>query len=371
MIGIEGQYVVRFDLAGTKDFLLPEDLLDFTIIEEAGNVLPSFEAIFSLSDLEILSKIHEGNTLDVVMGAKQTEMSNLSLVPLSRNVQKQGEGKYLVRLAGLCNSMKYILDCKTRAFSSQSGTDAISAIVGTHFDVDSNAFSKDTQTWIQPNCSDKKFVNNIWMHCDMGTSFLALGITSDGEFIIKDILSSLSADPAWRFVDDLTGKSDNEVLYDSDFVTAGESGFLNQWVGYERIKSVYTLESGANASISPTVNTMLVGGSLERIPDVGTRAAENSLLSDNVHTNYWKAYQQNLTNLAVFSSSKVYVSYQNMYHGMKILDLVYFVDTMPVTQAALLSHSGHYFITKISRSLTDQRFVTTCQLSRESSILEL
>jgi len=368
MIGVEGQYVVRFDLEGTQDFVRAEDIIDFTIIEEAGNVLPSFEFVLSVSDLDILYKLHEGNTLEVVMGAKQTDMSNISLVPLSRSIQKQGEGKYLVRLAGLCNSMKYILNCQTRAFSNQSGVAAITSIANTYFDIDSNATSRDTQTWIQPNCPDKKFVNNIWMHCNMGDSFLALGITSDGKFVIKDMLSLLASEPAWRLVDAPGGKA-NEIFYDPDFFVEGESGFLNKWAGYERIKSVYTLESGANASISPSIDTMLIEGTLERLADVGTRAAENGLLSDNVHSNYWSSYLRNLSYLAVFSSFKLYTSYQNVYHGMKILDLVYFADTMPVTHAALLSHSGHYIVTKISRSLTDQRFVTTCQLSRESSVL--
>jgi len=372
MIGIEGQYVVRFSLGDTVDFVSPENLLEFTLIEEAGNVLPSFEFIFSLEDTtDLLYKLHEGNTLSVSMGADTQGMTTVELVPLSRTIEKQGDSRYLVRLTGLYNAMEYILDCKSRAFASKSGVEVMKTVAGSHFTVDSNVdSSNDSQTWIQPNVSDKKFMNNLWVHSDMNTSFIAVGITSDGNFVIRDIITLLDQDPHWRFVKQETGR-DNEIIYDGDFVVDPDTGFLNQWVGYERTRVVSDLKTGSQTSISPSLNSMFIEGALEKLSTVGRRVAESTVINtDNTHAKYWESRLHNITHLAVFSSFKLFVSYQKRYVPMKILDIGYISDKeSEAKQSAVLSHSGQFLITKISRSLTNNQFVTTCELNRESSIL--
>jgi hypothetical protein len=369
MIGIEGQYLFRFDISNNTDFLDTEDLVDFTLIEEAGNLLPTFEFVF-LTGAEILTKLNEGNSIGISMGAGKRDMIDSKLIPTSRTIKKQGTSRYLVRLAGLYDALGYVLDCKMRAFNS-SGVSAISSIANSYFSLDFNIeSSNDSQIWIQHNVPSKKFVNNIWMHSNLIPSFPSIGITSDGKFVLKDIISLLKNDPSWYFVPSVTGQDLEEIEYMSDFVIEADTGFLNQWVGYERTKIIQDIEEDISVSISPTLNTMLAVGGLERLKDIGTRVAETALLSDNVHSKYWEVYLHNLTHLAVFSAFKLFLSYYGVFKPTQILDLVYFVDKdIGGTEASILSHSGRYIISKVSRSLTNKTFVTTCELNRESSVL--
>ena len=82
MFSVDNQYLVSFSLEGTtvlKDFIEEEDLLKFTIIEEAGNVLPSFELIFKLRKSSIISYLNEGNVVKFQFGVDKRKMSDCPL----------------------------------------------------------------------------------------------------------------------------------------------------------------------------------------------------------------------------------------------------------------------------------------------------
>ena len=46
MLGVQDQFVYMFSIGGAKDFIGVHDLQLFTLIEEVGNVLPTFEISF-------------------------------------------------------------------------------------------------------------------------------------------------------------------------------------------------------------------------------------------------------------------------------------------------------------------------------------
>jgi len=383
MLGVANQYQVKFNIKNpetgevVEDFLTHDEFLKFTVIEEAGNILPQFEQMFTISDSSIIDFLNEGNVLEYTYGKTQEEeqedFSTTSFRILKKTISKLGAGRYQIYLNGLYDALPYISDCAIEVFSSRSGIETIEEVVSKFFLRDFGVhYSSDAQTWLQHNISHKKFINNVWMHSYLKDSFVALGIASDGTFILKDLMRDINnhtrsgTKPDWRFK--IKPTEDIDVLYDADYAFDVSSGFLNSWLGYENSKSIRTIETAVDNKNILTLRPVLsLSNNLDRDNQENNVVDQFGLLNDNVHGNYWKAYYQNLSNLAILGVVQGLISYTDrMLPKMRVLDLVYFSDSQTDNPDFISEEfSGLYYITKLSRVITNMGICTTVILNRE------
>lgn len=366
MIGVDGQYLFIFTLADKDDFIQEDALETFLLVEEAGNVLPTFELIFTTKDEKILRYINEGNKLKVSFGRSKDDLLDGEFSISSSIVSRQGSSKYRITLKGLYAALPYVAVGRKTIYSGLSGIEVINQIAGTYFTRDfSINSSSDSQNWVQHNIPDKKFVNDVWMHSYIPNSFIGVGISSDGRFILKDMKALVSQDSKFRFTTKVS--SDKDIYYDGDYFVQSSSGFVNHWLGYGRQKHVYNIEDGTESDILENSQTLLaLSRTLSRTSSISKRIAEAGLLSDNVHGNYWKAFLTNLQYLALFSSCQLSLSFHNRFEGIKVLDLVMFNEEELEQDQATEHYSGKYFVSKVARSISNRQFATTIQLCRES-----
>lgn len=370
MIGVDGQYLFAFSIADRNDFLMEEDLQTLKLVEEAGNVLPTFELAFTLEDQSILRYINEGNVLEISMGEDNIEMTGLNFRILSKIITRVAQHKYLIRLVGILDSMKYYTDCKVNITERISGIEAIIDTAKSYFVVDSNiSKSQDQQHWIQPNIPDRIFVNRVWAHSWLSKSFPAIGISSGGIFIIRDVgklaKKLATQDYDWKFVPFDTSKK-NELIFDQ-YKVESNTGLINVWAGYERDKDVLNLDSGTESLVSPSLTTVFANSpKLDRMKEVGTRSSDFGVVNSNVHPNYWLAYQQNLSYLSLFGSTKVLLQVSSKYFNIRVLDLVLLQDLDLNMQQAEGYHSGSYLVSRVTRLIENRNFVTIIQLNREA-----
>jgi hypothetical protein len=130
-----------------SDFLVEGDFHELLLVEEAGNVLPSFQTTFWLEKKpEILERLNEGNALQLALGRDEVNVSNLDLLILKKQMSKMGASRFLVKISGLYNTPGYLNDCKIKLTSKQDGISAIKSIASSWFKVDTNiSSSKDSQ----------------------------------------------------------------------------------------------------------------------------------------------------------------------------------------------------------------------------------
>lgn len=365
MISVEGQYIFIFSLADKGDFIDEDDLISFLLVEEAGNVLPTFDFGFTTKDETILRYLNEGNNLKISFGKDKDSLIDIELVISSFVFHRAGESKLVIEIKGLYSALPYISTGKIRTINS-SGIAAINQVVSDYFIPDFNIIaSSDSQNWIQHNIPDKKFVNEIWMHSYLANSFIGVGISSNGEFILKDMKALVAEDPSYRFTTNI--EKDTDIYYDGDYVVTSNAGFLNHWIGYGRQKHLFTIEEGSELnSLQSSESLLALTGTLARSAAISKRIAQAGVLSDNVHANYWNAFLQNLQSLAIFSSCQITLSFHNIYIPLRILNLVMFLDTGIGQKQATEYYSGKYFVSKVARSISNRQFTTTVQLSRES-----
>jgi len=323
-----------------------------------------------LEDTSILRYLNEGNPLEMAMGEDDIAMTNINFRILNKQISKISQHKYLIRLTGLYDDMSYYTDCRINITDKVSGIEAIIDTAENHFGIDTNVTkSQDQQYWVQSNVSNKMFINQVWMHSWLVNSFPAIGITSDGIFVIRDVKKLIkkltTEDYAWKFISTDSTKPD-ELTFDQ-YKVESNTGFINLWVGYEREKEVLNLDTGVEGVITPSLNTMLsLSTDLDRMADIGTRASEFGVVNENVHPKYWVAYQQNLSYLSIFGSTKIVLQFTGKYANIRVLDLVLLRDMDLELKQSEEYYSGAYLVTRVTRILENKNFITMIHLNRES-----
>jgi len=374
MIGTKGQYIVKFSIKGVKDdFLAEEDLLEFLLVEEAGNVLPSFELFFNLKNPKFLAYFNEGNTINISIGKDEISLTDMRAVVLHKIMTRKGTSIYQLKITGLMEALDYLNNSKARVLPSKTAFAAIQEVVSTYFTFKTNASpTQDSMNWIQPSIPDKVFVNNLWAHSNLPGSFLAIGIGADSSFILKDVKKAVSSQENydWRLVNEtITNEqsTSKDITIDSDYVIESETGFINRWFGYEREIPIVDRDTGVASTVTPTTNTyMALSKKFDRASAIDSRTADITLQSRNQHSKYWESYISNLSNLALFGSTRIEVSFTNAYRQLKLLDVVMFKDLELDNKLAAESFSGLYLLTRIARQITRKTLLTTMEISRET-----
>lgn len=371
MIGVEGAYIYSFKIGGLDDFITESELASFTLIEEAGGVLPTFEMEFSGNVEEAIALLNETNRFEVSFGSKPDDMVSAPLSIQTKKITRMGATKRGFYLNGLYAASGYLQDSKVSISAKKSAIEVMlekARSSGFSIHKDNLKKSLDSQVWIQPNISDRKFMTeDLWLHSDLGTGIPALGITSQGEFIIKDVKADGAKEPKWKFTYNAT--KTNEITYDGDYVTLDNTGFINSWMGYGRQKIIYDLEEGTETTIltKPTPVASMTS-KLAKSAEVSKKFSRPAMITDDMHPNYWASHNYNLTNLASLSSTKIILSFQGSYIPIKILDQVFFADDDVSQGGAVASNfnAGRYFVTKVARTLGNRQIATIVELCRES-----
>lgn len=244
MIGIDGQFAFGFSIGSMSDFLSMGDLLEFSIIEDAGGVLPTYILSFLIYDDGIIRYLNDGNSLKVSFGQSRDSITNVELTIFSHTIQPHGENCKRVTVIGMLHKPDYLNTAKLVNYgSSKSTLEIIQEVAGRNFTVISNvdrSFSPHLQ--IQPNISDKAFIAKIWMHTDLKDSFPVMGINVRGEFMIYDMKKLVKAGHKWK----LGGDSDG-IGISPDYISSSNSGMVNSQ--YTRKSTTLNLDAGDVAGV--------------------------------------------------------------------------------------------------------------------------
>lgn len=368
MIGVENQYVVKIDIGDFEDIVEKEDLVSLLVVEEAGGGLPSFELSFYTDEEDLLGYINEGNEIKIALGKNLNKLLEYRMVVLSTEKIKVGKSKYQITIQGLYNKLEYLSDCKIHISDKKSGIEEILRISGQYFNNIANiSNSSDSQYWIQSNISDRAFVSNLWLRSYISGSFPIIGISSEGDFILNDVKILMGGNHKFEFVPH-TKKQENQILFDPGYPVKTTTGIVNQWVGYNREKSLFNIDDGVESTLAPSFNPFLAQtSSLNRTTDITKKVDDFGVLTENVHSKYHEVYIQNTTYLGLFSTVTLPISFTGVFEHVKVLDLVYFKDRIARDiDMASEYDSGLYIISLVSRQVTNNQFKTTVVLNRES-----
>ncbi|QJT70940.1 hypothetical protein GR7B_00142 [Vibrio phage vB_VcorM_GR7B] len=375
MIGTEGQWLMTFSIGETlTDFIKGEDLTEFTLIENAGGGLPTYELVFQTSNPLVLGYLNEGQIITVSYGKNANDLVDSSLKISKPQINRLGEGGFIVSLVGFEQSTGYLSSPKSQITSAQSGLATIIAVANTYFDVEADVTtSSDSMRWIQPYQPDRTFITQCWLHSDLGDGNTPLiGITSEGAFRVRSLKAMIAQEPVHIF--SYEGEGDNIVI-EGDYNITLSNGLLNQFAGYGMKQDIYDLNAGTISSAETQVEPLMAFTDvLNRDTTIEPKRLPNGAKNDNVHSRYNEAYNNNIAMLATFSTTKVQLNFTNAFKGVRVLDLVMFKDdALRVTSDTMSSHkstqdfyTGLYVVSKVSRTVKNGTLATFVELVRES-----
>lgn len=376
MIGIEGQFVIGVTLGSRSDFLSLGDLQEFTIIEDAGGVLPTYLLSFKIFDDSLLAELNAGNQVKVSFGQSRDNVTNITLSIFSHQIQPQGANCKLVTITGLLHKPDYLTTAKLVNYSEKKSTvEVIKEVASRNFTVVSNINkSSNPHLNIQPNITDKEFLNKIWLHTDLGDSFPVVGINIRGEFMVHDFKLLVRAGHKWKI-----GTDADCIGIAPDYVSSSNAGFVN--TQYARKSNTLSMDINSISSLLGSVSPLMIlskymnVGKVPTIPNVtglkipslpGVKNSMPSFINENVPSTYAESVLNNTQRLASFSSNKILVTLMpNQYIPVSILDIVMFKQPHLGRAEAAEQESGLYIVTKVARTIENSMLLTTLQLNRE------
>lgn len=303
------------------------------------------------------------------MGRSPQEAIDIPLVITKMEPIRAGDNKRRIAVHGMMSVLPYMIPTRQFISDRKSGVEAALEKASQYFETTLSNITKsaDSQYWVQPNTTDRDFINDCWMHSDIADSFIACGISTDRRFIMKDMRKALGQTFDWRFIS--SPVEDNDIPYDGDFQIQLNTGFTNSWVGYKRPKVVYNQETGISETITEEIKPLMaLTQEVSRRGDVDSRQARPGIVNENVHPNYHRAHLRNLQYNAMFGSVNLTLSFSSRYVPIRVLDLVMFKEDsiMNPKRESNQYLSGLYFVHKVVRVVQNRQFATVVELGRES-----
>jgi hypothetical protein len=366
MIGARGGYLAAFNIGSRKDFIREDELIKFKMIEEAGNVLPSFELIFDVRDSSIIPLLAEGNTIYSMLGKDENSITNIRLNILKREKIRNTSATQRVRLVGVFDAVPYMTSATVDTYNGTS-LSIIKKLVSKYFRFQTNIrTTDDSMVWVRENISDRAFINRLWLHSHLKSDTLLTGICSDGLFRYSSLKNLLDQDPTWKF-SAKASREKNSLTYNGSPKIWSDSGFINHLAGYARSRIIHDVDK-----ISTTYNTpnngllMAVSKEAERNPDVGRILSKVSVVNSNIHEQFYQAYDNNVRNLLLLNTLKAKVSFDGEYFPIRLHDIAMFKDDADsVNRESSEDSSGLWVTSKVCRIVTDREFKTIVTLSRD------
>lgn len=370
MIGVDGQYMVRFSIADVHDFISEVNFVSLIMSEQAGNVLPEFQLSFILQDDSLMGYLHEGNDIRISYGRDASSLLDGRMAITRLVTKRRGEGR-LVSATGIYSALPYVNQSRFMISEPMTSAELMLSRARVYFPSQSiqAPSASDAQRWISPGWSDKKFLSEVWMHSYLPGSFPALAISTDGRFIFRDVRAALAQGPLWKITKDIRDP-EHDIVSNDDAEVEVNSGFMNSWMGYGKQQRVYHLEEGTSEDIVASAQGSVVAltKKIARRADIEARFAASGVQNENTHENYWRAYQQNLVGLGSCSSVSVTLSYSGRIMPMRVLDTILFKDddVGRLRTSASEFNSGLYIITGITRTFMNRQIRTVVNMTRES-----
>ncbi|NRA76877.1 MAG: hypothetical protein HRU18_01605 [Pseudoalteromonas sp.] len=373
IFGKEGQYVCSINIEGIDEEFMEHDGLEMLkIVEEAGNVLPTFALSFKTYLEDVVAKLNDGTIIKVSMGPDLENLEDYELSVSKFTSQVLGNSHIEIACIGFASKINYITDQPMQITDEKSGIEVAIETAGKHFKVDSNIEkSKDKMNWIQYSITDKKFMNDLLLHCNVPNSFVASAITANGDFILRDVakaVKSLGGLYDWKFTKD-PDDNPKAISIEGNLEISSKSGFLNNWTGYKKIMNGIDVIAKDTTDISTEdANVLLaLASELDKAKSISDRFSGTRMMSDNVHNKYWECYDRNLKGLASLSRLGIPVSFSNEFKSVKPLQIAMYSQPSTGNEDEASEYvTGLYIISNVTKTIQANMFNITCILNRDA-----
>jgi hypothetical protein len=287
-IGIKDQWVVEIN----NPDILPDELQEFSITEDADLGLPILQMIIDTHDESKVKALSEkGCEFEFGIGKESvTEVFKWKVEKCGGGEGSSGAGKFNLTVGAFLNNNDYLKKFRYATYKDTDNLKTSDEIITEMFSERYSDFTVQTKKfddemmWIQSGKSDRAFLEEVIWHSWYADNDLTLSSINRNMDVIWKPMSEL------KKVKGIVGNDDDSDYKASKYEYGQNEGFMTTWGGGKRIAPIYRQDQGSFDEEWNTVTPqVLKEGTSQKVP----RFTESSWINDNVHKNWRKAEEQN------------------------------------------------------------------------------
>ena len=344
MIKIAEQLCCTFTLGDVADFIGPNNIQYFRLYETAGGVRPILELSFILEDEKLIKYINQGNILKVTFGISELDKDTIEFELYEDNTNKQFSLGYNITLKASFYRPKFSSMVKCNTYTGTS-KDVISQICSDNgFNLVTNIDKTvDNMSWYQIGETTWSFCKDVWLHSYINDkTFIAFAFDAYNMYFY-DVRKLVLEEPKWYFTSKYVANKNTNVVNFGSYFVSNEYGATNCLVGKNIINKTFNVDSGVlNDTTYNLKNFTGIDTNSINLNAANCVDYQYSFINDDFHTNYEKAYNQNLRNNILFNTFCIYLTTAGQFKKFKLFDTVQF-DISPKDERM----NGIAFITGI------------------------
>ena len=353
MIGIEGEYIFIFSNNTKENFIEPEDLIKFISVEEDCLKIPSFQLNF-YSDLEQLHSFNEGAVIYVTHGMDFNSLIHTAyVINRSKIAYKGHNAKALVQLTGYIDIFelvvvpKYYISKEPEPFSN-----VLEELWPFRVKTE---ISKEKQIWINPEYPIYNYIRDNYLYMKYENGYPHAVIQADGTLLVPEMRNQAAS---WTFSNRGQG-----ILYKTDVNKDSKQVLKQMNKGGIYEFSILHLEENLlrefkTSFISPFSTE-------EQLISTGLKYSRR-YQTDNTYIEKHEVFNNNVASLRYNTAVNTTVSIFDKYYKFGVLD--FSVLDGPGMISGTPTVSGLYYISRVSRMLTNQSLNIELRLSRGGQI---
>lgn len=364
ILGVEGQWVLSITLSSQKSKI--NQLLEFLLIEETGNLLPTWRISF-VADKSLEKEWTETQEIPITLSqsTNSTEKIDTKLQIIRPSVTSLQGGLNTYVATGVLYAPAFTQTPYITITDPCNGTDVLQQIAKKHFshiDTTKMTASKEVQSWIQSNTTDKKFLDYVVSHCYLPNNFVGVGITSDGTYRIVDVVKLSNSKEDYQ----IGGTSSNSLPLLASPSFNSNSGFMNYISGYNLDTPIISQDGGIRSVHRPQITFGFVNNKHSKVGEIQrkTLAPVKCSMSNDAKSYLAKANFD--MGSALLSMEVGTVTVQTKYFPIKIWDVVNLLCPNTEQQGLNTNYSGRYVVTSVSRQIINNKLYTNLRINRDS-----
>lgn len=369
IVEVKDQYYFYFEIDGDPKFTEGGgDIASFVFEEFAGGSLPMFEFAFTTAKFDILGKINEGTKINCTFGLDRDHTEEMIMIIQKYEYIVQSSHLMRITCKGFIGGTEHLSQTEIKGWKDKNSLDVIKDVAKDNYTVKSEAKTpSDTQNWIRYNIPANRFIQEVWEHSYLDDSnFLMYAINRRGEFFITDHVTATSKESKWEF----GNQGEKGVAIHNNYVIRSNHGLLNNLAIYQKERSIFNIETGKSSTVTTAENRPVIASS----PKLNIQSSHpknyGKVRTDHeaLHTNYHKAFFNNVSKIALYGSTEVEVHVLAEYLKFELYDMAKFTNLQLDNELQQDTEhlSGLFLITRISRFWSSGQFGTAVTLSKEA-----
>ena len=363
MINFCNQFTITFTLGNNKDFIDAENFKSFNLYYSAGNKRPTMDMQFKLNNDKVIPYLNSGNILTLSFGKSEIKKDVLQFQLTGDDSDRQFTVGSEIKITGAFYKPEFTDYIGYECFKNKSSIEVLLQIAKEHnFTLVSNVGkTNDRQNWYRESDTVWNYIDTVWTHSYLNDDTFFIYAMDCDNIYFYDMRKLCQSGAKWLITNKYASSESSNVINIPGYKVTNTYGKVSNLVGKNLNISVYNVDTGRLLLQDYKLKSFTVIDSNKmNINSSNCLDYDYGIISEDVHENYVKAYNQNIRNNIMYQTFEIYAS-TDQFKDVRLLDPV-MLNVYPQDDRL----SGLAFITGIVYQFTPGQFKINLTINKEA-----